>query len=173
MLKSIDYSFVIEYDYINKGDTGHYLHTTDYFFHFNTSRRVFVYPFFLNPNLDSNLAPLHQKNNCFFNKVFKMASVNLKNLNRFRNGTWIVIGLVGTVLGALFPIVVYPIMHIDEYSKLFNCFDCDNLLIYDLHSFCFLQEEIQKKNREGINQESIQPGNMRVWSDPFAPREDK
>lgn len=28
-------------------------------------------------------------------------------------------------------------------------------------------EEIQKRNRRGINPEDIQPGGMKVWSDPF------
>ncbi|XP_075234253.1 small integral membrane protein 20 [Lycorma delicatula] len=48
------------------------------------------------------------------------------------------------VLGVVFyPIFIYPMMHVDEYKK------------------------IQEYNRRGIKQEEIQPGGMRVWSDPF------
>lgn len=36
----------------------------------------------------------------------------------------------------------------------------------------FVAEEAQKVNRAGIDREEVQPGHMRVWSDPFAPRED-
>lgn len=35
----------------------------------------------------------------------------------------------------------------------------------------FPAEEAQRKNRRDIDQQSIQPGNMRVWSDPFQPLE--
>jgi len=55
--------------------------------------------------------------------------------------------LVGTVVGAIalamYPIAIYPYIHTDEYKK------------------------VQAKNREGIDQEAIQPGGMKVWSDPF------
>lgn len=52
-------------------------------------------------------------------------------------------GIVGFISAALYPIVVYPMMHVDEYKK------------------------AQAINRQGINQEEIQPGNMKVWTDPF------
>lgn len=51
-----------------------------------------------------------------------------------------VIGLIGV---AIYPIIIYPMMNVDEYKK------------------------IQAVTRKGINQEEIQPGNMKVWSDPF------
>lgn len=52
-------------------------------------------------------------------------------------------GIVGLVSAAMYPILVDPLLHVDEYK------------------------EIQAKNREGIRQEDIQPGNMKVWTDPF------
>lgn len=36
----------------------------------------------------------------------------------------------------------------------------------------FPTEDAQKSNRVGIPREQVQPGNMRVWSDPFAPKDD-
>ncbi|XP_042211535.1 small integral membrane protein 20-like [Homarus americanus] len=52
-------------------------------------------------------------------------------------------GLVGFISAALYPIVIYPMMNVDNYKK------------------------IQAVTRKGINQEDVQPGNMKVWSDPF------
>lgn len=52
-------------------------------------------------------------------------------------------GIVGTIALAMYPIAIYPMMHADEYK------------------------DIQKRTRQGIRQEDIQPGNMKVWSDPF------
>ncbi|KAF8781963.1 Small integral membrane protein 20 like protein [Argiope bruennichi] len=52
-------------------------------------------------------------------------------------------GLGGLVGACLYAVVVYPYLHIDEYK------------------------EIQKITRAGIDQEKIQPGGMKVWSDPF------
>lgn len=54
-------------------------------------------------------------------------------------------GIVTTITAALYPIAIEPMMDPEKYKK------------------------IQKITREGINQEEIQPGNMKVWSDPFAP----
>jgi len=31
-------------------------------------------------------------------------------------------------------------------------------------------KEKQQENRRGINQDSVQPGGMRIWSDPYKPR---
>ena len=61
---------------------------------------------------------------------------------------------VGAIVGSLglafYPIVVYPMLHKDEYR------------------------EMQSRNRAGVRQEDIQPGNMKVWSDPFdRPKPDK
>ncbi|KAK9891803.1 hypothetical protein WA026_016599 [Henosepilachna vigintioctopunctata] len=52
-------------------------------------------------------------------------------------------GLVTTISLALYPIVVDPMINTEKYKQ------------------------IQKITREGIKQEEIQPGNMKVWSDPF------
>lgn len=30
-------------------------------------------------------------------------------------------------------------------------------------------EKRQLQNRAGVNQDEIQPGNMKIWSDPFQP----
>lgn len=52
-------------------------------------------------------------------------------------------GLVTSITVALYPIAIEPMMNPEKYKKL------------------------QKITREGINQDQIQPGNMKVWSDPF------
>ncbi|XP_063909755.1 small integral membrane protein 20 [Zophobas morio] len=51
--------------------------------------------------------------------------------------------IVGVIGLALYPIVVHPMLNTEHYKK------------------------IQERNRQGIRQEDIQPGNMKVWSDPF------
>ncbi|XP_022185238.2 small integral membrane protein 20 [Nilaparvata lugens] len=60
---------------------------------------------------------------------------------------WRFAGFVGGMLGvlglALYPIMIYPMYNTDEYKKL------------------------QAIGRKNINQEDIQPGGMRIWSDPF------
>ncbi|XP_034836506.1 small integral membrane protein 20 [Maniola hyperantus] len=50
------------------------------------------------------------------------------------------VGLLGLTL---YPIAISPMMDSSEYKK------------------------AQKINRRNIKQEDIQPGNMKVWSDPF------
>ncbi|CAH0397143.1 unnamed protein product [Chilo suppressalis] len=52
-------------------------------------------------------------------------------------------GFVGFIGVTLYPIIISPMMDSSEYKK------------------------IQKVARKNIRQEDIQPGNMKVWSDPF------
>ncbi|KAK4319076.1 hypothetical protein Pmani_009909 [Petrolisthes manimaculis] len=52
-------------------------------------------------------------------------------------------GFVGFIGAAIYPIIIYPMMNPEVYRK------------------------AQAENRKGINQEDIQPGNMKVWTDPF------
>ncbi|XP_047737674.1 small integral membrane protein 20-like [Hyalella azteca] len=62
-----------------------------------------------------------------------------KKLSRFAiYGTFI-----GLISVTLYPIVIYPMLNPDYYKK------------------------IQAENRKNIKQEDIQPGNMKIWSDPF------
>lgn len=60
---------------------------------------------------------------------------------------WKYVTFIGTFIGvlglAIYPIILSPMINPDEYKK------------------------VQKVNRAGIKQEEIQPGNMKVWSDPF------
>lgn len=35
-----------------------------------------------------------------------------------------------------------------------------------------ISEKQQERNRAGIVQEDIQPGNMKVWSNPFEPKKE-
>ncbi|XP_067661479.1 small integral membrane protein 20-like [Haliotis asinina] len=51
--------------------------------------------------------------------------------------------LVGGIGLTLYPIMIQPYMHPEEWQKM------------------------QKHTREGIDRESIQPGGMKVWSNPF------
>ncbi|EEZ97948.2 small integral membrane protein 20 [Tribolium castaneum] len=52
-------------------------------------------------------------------------------------------GLVGVIALTLYPIAIEPMLNSEKYKK------------------------IQERNRRGIKQEDVQPGNMKVWSDPF------
>ncbi|XP_026475035.1 small integral membrane protein 20 [Ctenocephalides felis] len=52
-------------------------------------------------------------------------------------------GIVGFTGCAIYPIIIHPMLY-PNYWK-----------------------EQQKKNRSGIIQENIQPGDMKVWTDPF------
>ena len=60
---------------------------------------------------------------------------------------WRYAAFVGSFVGAvglvMYAVAVYPYLHIEDYQN------------------------AQKQNRRGIDQEKIQPGNMKVWSDPF------
>ncbi|GAB6027133.1 hypothetical protein CHUAL_013895 [Chamberlinius hualienensis] len=54
---------------------------------------------------------------------------------------------VGSIVGAIglatYPIIIYPMLNVEKYKK------------------------IQAETRGHIKQEDIQPGDMKVWSDPF------
>ncbi|KAM9424136.1 small integral membrane protein 20 [Pholidichthys leucotaenia] len=56
-------------------------------------------------------------------------------------------GFVTAVAAAFYPIFVYPVTHKEEYR------------------------EIQKLNRAGINQADVQPVGVKIWSDPFKPKD--
>ncbi|CAD7089433.1 unnamed protein product [Hermetia illucens] len=60
---------------------------------------------------------------------------------------WKYAAFIGAIVGGigitLYPIVVEPMMNTERYKK------------------------IQAINRANIKQEDIQPGNMKVWTDPF------
>ncbi|XP_023029925.2 small integral membrane protein 20 [Leptinotarsa decemlineata] len=52
-------------------------------------------------------------------------------------------GLVASIGLTIYPIIIHPMMNPEKYKK------------------------IQAHTRANINQEDIQPGNMKVWTDPF------
>ncbi|XP_004922839.1 small integral membrane protein 20 [Bombyx mandarina] len=52
-------------------------------------------------------------------------------------------GFIGLLGLTLYPIAISPMIDVSEYKQ------------------------IQKEARKNIRQEDIQPGNMKVWSDPF------
>ncbi|XP_049821216.1 small integral membrane protein 20 [Aethina tumida] len=52
-------------------------------------------------------------------------------------------GLVGGIALAIYPIIIDPMINTEKYKQ------------------------IQAHTRANIKQEEIQPGNMKVWSDPF------
>ena len=60
---------------------------------------------------------------------------------------WKYVGFIGAVVGVVglvsYPIIIDPMVNSEKYKK------------------------IQQINRAGVNQAEIQPGNMKVWSDPF------
>ncbi|XP_073502662.1 small integral membrane protein 20 [Phyllobates terribilis] len=53
-------------------------------------------------------------------------------------------GFAAMVATALYPIYYHPMAHIDQYKK------------------------EQAVNRAGVDQESVQPTGLKVWSDPFS-----
>ncbi|XP_077291063.1 small integral membrane protein 20-like [Arctopsyche grandis] len=55
----------------------------------------------------------------------------------------IYIGFVGAVVAAMYPIAISPMIDPTYYK------------------------DLQKITRKDVIQENIQPGNMKVWSDPF------
>ncbi|KAJ0172655.1 hypothetical protein K1T71_011794 [Dendrolimus kikuchii] len=54
-----------------------------------------------------------------------------------------VTGFVGFIGLTMYPIAISPMLDVSEYKN------------------------IQKEARKNIKQEDIQPGNMKIWSDPF------
>ncbi|KAL5012877.1 hypothetical protein ScPMuIL_011428 [Solemya velum] len=52
-------------------------------------------------------------------------------------------GLVGAIGLALYPIAVDPYLHPEKWQN------------------------IQRENRQGEDRSTMQPGGMKVWSDPF------
>ncbi|XP_077984917.1 small integral membrane protein 20-like isoform X2 [Glandiceps talaboti] len=61
---------------------------------------------------------------------------------------WVIAGLLAFLGGSLFPIIVSPMMNPKKW------------------------QDLQKETRKGIKQEEIQPGGMKVWSDPFERKKD-
>ncbi|CAL8376320.1 unnamed protein product [Boreogadus saida] len=54
-------------------------------------------------------------------------------------------GFVTAVAAAFYPIFFHPLTHTEDYRQ------------------------VQKVNRDGINQADIQPVGVKVWSDPYKP----
>ncbi|KAG5890403.1 hypothetical protein JTB14_026285 [Gonioctena quinquepunctata] len=52
-------------------------------------------------------------------------------------------GLVASIGLAIYPIIIDPMMSPEKYNR------------------------IQARTRANIRQEDIQPGNMKIWTDPF------
>lgn len=73
----------------------------------------------------------------------QLLTIENKMSHKVRTGVFIA-GFTALTLAALYPIVVYPKLHPEVYK------------------------DIQMETRKSIKQEDIQPGNMKVWSDPFS-----
>ncbi|KAF6203233.1 hypothetical protein GE061_003651 [Apolygus lucorum] len=71
-----------------------------------------------------------------------------RKLTGWRYGAFIG-ALVGTIGLAAYPVTVHPMLYPEEYKK------------------------IQAITRKNIRQEDVQPGNMKVWSDPFDRKKEK
>ncbi|KAM8897392.1 small integral membrane protein 20 isoform 1-T1 [Spinachia spinachia] len=54
-------------------------------------------------------------------------------------------GFVTAVAAAFYPIFFYPLTHREDYR------------------------DVQKINREAVNQADVQPVGVKIWSDPFKP----
>ncbi|XP_024080337.1 small integral membrane protein 20 isoform X2 [Cimex lectularius] len=74
--------------------------------------------------------------------LMELISTKISKLKGWRYAAF-VSGIVGAIGIALYPIVVSPMLYPEEYKR------------------------IQSVGRKDIRQEDIQPGNMKVWSDPF------
>ncbi|XP_021950289.1 small integral membrane protein 20 [Folsomia candida] len=68
--------------------------------------------------------------------------MSIIKLSGWRFGVFVA-GLVGAVGCAIYPIIISPMIDPSPYVQ------------------------AQKNSRKGIKQEEIQPGGMKVWSDPF------
>lgn len=70
---------------------------------------------------------------------------------------WRYAAFIGSIVGAigvtLYPIIIYPMTHIEEYSK--NIIQFPGYVILN---YVYFLEELQKANRRGIIQEQVQPG---------------
>jgi len=62
---------------------------------------------------------------------------------------WRFAGFIGSIVGAIglaiYPIIISPYMYPEKWKK--------------------ISREVREE--AGIKQENIQPGNMKVWTDPF------
>ncbi|UXI22149.1 hypothetical protein NH340_JMT08092 [Sarcoptes scabiei] len=87
------------------------------------------------------------KDNLDNQKRIQLRDLKLRKVNM--KETMIVGGFILSICLALVPIYIYPYLNIEKYQK------------------------IQMINRKNIDPNKIQPGNMRIWSDPFSPRDDK
>ncbi|KAG8232242.1 hypothetical protein J437_LFUL011795 [Ladona fulva] len=58
-------------------------------------------------------------------------------------------GIVGSIGLAIYPIIISPMLNPADYKK------------------------IQEETRKGIDRETIQPGNMKIWTDPFERKAEK
>ena len=81
---------------------------------------------------------------------------------------WRFTGFVGAIVGAI-GITIYPI--IIRYRQLGILVLIQTSIIYISSPYLYPEKwkKLSKEIREeaGIKQENIQPGNMKVWSDPF------
>ncbi|XP_061108743.1 small integral membrane protein 20 [Conger conger] len=64
-------------------------------------------------------------------------------MSRNRRTVIIFAGFVTAVAAAFYPILFYPLSHINEYKQ------------------------VQTVNRAGINQADVQPVGVKIWSDPY------
>ncbi|XP_078739895.1 small integral membrane protein 20 [Lampetra fluviatilis] len=67
-------------------------------------------------------------------------------MGRITRTTLVFGGFVTALAVTLYPIAIHPFLNIARFQV------------------------VQKVNRDGVDQESIQPGGMKVWSNPFEPK---
>lgn len=83
---------------------------------------------------------------------------------------WRYAALIGTLIGAitltLYPIAIEPMINPEKYKKIQKITRAgDEILTFEFNKFNFIYVYLYL----GVKQDEIQPGNMRVWSNPFAP----
>ncbi|CAK8686233.1 unnamed protein product [Clavelina lepadiformis] len=84
-----------------------------------------------------------------YQKQIKKPDLRVRSgFGRRTNGLLPVLGLVIAVGLAFYPIYILPLYHPERY------------------------QQVQEEARKGITQEEVQPGDMRVWSNPFEPKPD-
>jgi hypothetical protein len=73
---------------------------------------------------------------------------------------------VGAIALTLYPIAIQPMLDPQKYKDIQKQTRAVDLILANK----FMQKNLCSFfNLQGIDQEKIQPGNMRVWSNPFEP----
>ncbi|CAM9208055.1 unnamed protein product [Lampetra fluviatilis] len=99
-------------------------------------------------------------------------------MGRITRTTLVFGGFVTALAVTLYPIAIHPFLNIARFRECCRrtvrtsmglCVsESVGLCVSESMALCV--KVVQKVNRDGVDQESIQPGGMKVWSNPFEPK---